>query len=370
MDINNQDDQELLSAYLDGALTAAELAQVESWLASSDAAVSYLDQLRSQRSALKALATAHAPGLKVNFAELVVAQAVSARRSAAAGATDQGRLAPVSAEHAGSSRLWLTVGSFLATAAAIGWLLFIASAEKPAPIQLVDIPKVQPQPESPTDDLPGPAMPEVLAPEALVGSGRQSGDDLHKLNDVMSVGMLFMGDAVMSAKAWDSGRFDELLDKHHIRYGEQCQAKRGLIVDIINNQSLVGAEPEPGATAEAALVYLQGSTFEMNQLMVEMESESTSFTDVRFTISLGGMSLNGKVNFSALISDLRKQSAVSPGQGLARLIVPDDNTKWADLLPIYQVSRRTTPRELTQGAASAISANRALGKVADEMSKC
>ncbi len=54
MDINNQSNQELLSAYLDDALSGAELAQVESWLATDDSAVSYLNELRSNRQSLKA----------------------------------------------------------------------------------------------------------------------------------------------------------------------------------------------------------------------------------------------------------------------------------------------------------------------------
>lgn len=64
MDLNNQFNQELLSAYLDDGLTDAELAQVETWLANDPTAVRYLNDLRSNRHTLKAMASP--PGLTLS----------------------------------------------------------------------------------------------------------------------------------------------------------------------------------------------------------------------------------------------------------------------------------------------------------------
>ena len=69
---NNQFDCELISAYLDDALSGSERHQAEQMLASDDQAARYLEQLRATRECLRSVAS---HGLTSSFAARVISQA-------------------------------------------------------------------------------------------------------------------------------------------------------------------------------------------------------------------------------------------------------------------------------------------------------
>ncbi len=145
MDINNQFDKEMLSAYLDDALTATELGQVERWLAEDPHAADYLERLRSNRNTLKALASLPTVGLRPTFAERVVAQAVTAKAASlqelAAEAETQlpqaGRVHLPASQPTTKSRPWWAWATIATTAAAISWFAFAPKWETAKPLTLI-----------------------------------------------------------------------------------------------------------------------------------------------------------------------------------------------------------------------------------------
>lgn len=107
---------ELLSAYLDGEVTAEERAEVELHLATNEAARQLLEELRSLRGDMAAL-----PRVKVtvDFSDRVIQAAVAARAASAKATVN----APLVAPAHSSRQRWLYVAVGIAAAAAC---LFIA----------------------------------------------------------------------------------------------------------------------------------------------------------------------------------------------------------------------------------------------------
>jgi len=118
---------ELLSAYLDGEVTAEERAAVEAHLATSDAARQLLSELQSLRSDMGALPRAR---VAANFSDRVVQAAVAAK------AANQ----PVATPARAARRSWMVVTAAVAATAACLLVAVQFWGPAPAPIAVPNTP--------------------------------------------------------------------------------------------------------------------------------------------------------------------------------------------------------------------------------------
>ena len=342
MDIHNQFDQELLSAYLDDALSGKELADVEIWLAKDDAANRYLTQLRDQRTALKSLAAINHRGLKAGFANEVLALALAAGRDQRS--MDEGSMDKVQLPSAANSTVetstnprWMVWASLAATAAAVTWLLIVPSFRTTeVPQTLVgNVPLGPPdrtlvEPELPQPELPSSeptAQPETMSIPRLADTGKHTPDQLHQPSELIQLQLVFIGDVLVEKEAWESAKFDQLLEKYGIRYSKELVANQRLIEGLVESRVIAGGDPDPNAEKDAALVYIDCPASAMNKLVVEIENDHENFADVQVSYALSGAgSLGGSVNYDNLLTALRDLTGTSTGRGVARLIVPEKSS--------------------------------------------
>ncbi len=278
MDINNQSDQELLSAYLDGALTAEELVQVEGWLATDFTAVTYLNSLRSNRHTLQALANLPSIHRKPSFADRVLAQTHGSIDHATFRETSGDQVRLPEATPSPESRNWWAWGVFAATAAAVTWMALVPFTRSPEINGLLSQHAVE-VPDNRSDVPPPvvpdqPALPETggkMLTESLSPNSKPRGaDELHQLDKPMTIQLLLIGDVLMSESAWNEGKFDQLLEKHGVRYDKEVVAERALIEGLIEGQVTVGPNADPNSQQDAALVYVDCPVEALNKIMVEI----------------------------------------------------------------------------------------------------
>lgn len=361
MDINNQFDQEMLSAYLDDALTAEELGLVENWLASDPAAATYLNELRSNRNTLKAIAGLPAVGLRPGFADQVMARALEA-------ASNQNRelRLPESIPEllpSRSSNQWWKWSVLAAAAAAVAWLAFVPtfktpsiqpiagistgepSIPKPAdpsnePVPSDTVPNV-PEPKQPGREPPKPDDPNASG-KRLAGTGTRSPDELHSPDSFAPLQMIFIGDAVMSKSAWESGKFDQLLDEFGIRYEKELVASKEMIEGLIESQTIVGPDADSNSRQEAALVYIDCPAVALSKMLVKLEKDGKDFVNFNVTMAMNGGGLGLPNSYDKLMSALKKDTSPGNGRGIARLIMPDNaSPELGKLLTGFEVVEKT-----------------------------
>ena len=348
MDINNQFDQELLSAYLDDGLTAEELAQVESWLAADSTAVSYLDSLRSNRNTLKALASLPGLGLKSSLADRVLA-----RTHAADTASGEKVNLPAPLEKS-NGRNWWAWAALAASAAAVAWFAVLPLLQpNPQPITFVpEVPEAVDVPGPGTNDIADTKPEDLLKkslPEAppavdLVDQSKRGPEERHGLDKLPVIQSLLVSDVLMTASAWNSGKFDQLLEKHGIRYEKELIAQPTLVAALIESQVTAGPDADPSNQQDAALVYIDSPVEALDKLLVEIENDRENFVGLNYNIAMGGL---GDSKMDKLLAELRAQTGSSNARGIARLIVPESSSKEQEkLLPGFDVLKKNTPQPL------------------------
>ena len=373
MDINNQFDQELLSAYLDDGLSAAELAQVETWLASDPTAVSYLNDLRSNRHTLKAMANLPGLTLKSSLSDRVLAQIHSAEPH-----TSEVRLPTITSQP--NSRHWWAWGTLAATAAAVTWfavlplmqpsqsMSFVPTVELPA--EQPDSIKVADQPHNAKDllkdTLPGPAMPGDKGPTELVGSGNSAPNELQGVV-IPQFQILLIADVMVKETAWDAGKFDKLLEKFGIQYDKELVAKPSLVKSLIESQVTVGPDADPSTQQDAALVYVDSPAKALDDLLLEIENDSDNFVGLNYQHAMGGTGLGAASPYDSMLSALRKQTGTSQGRGIARLILPEGPRQTtSSMLPAFEVPVRNTDAKLRGNAIKSKAGNLQVGNSSGE----
>lgn len=355
MDINNQFDQEMLSAYLDDALTAEELGLVENWLASDPAAATYLDALRSNRNTLKAIAGLPAVGLRPGFSDQVMARALEA-----ASTQNRDLRLPESLPEllpSRSSNQWWKWSVLAAAAAAVAWLAVVPtfkttsiqpiagiSSGEPSDLKPADPPN-EPVPDVPEPKLPGREPPKPDDPNAPggkpAGTGTRSPDELHSV-DIAPLQMIFIGDAVMSKSAWEAGKFDQLLDEFGIRYEKELVASKEMIEGLIESQTIVGPDADPNSRQEAALVYIDCPAVALSKMLVKLEKDGKDFVNFNVTTAMNGGGLGLPNSYDKLMSALKKDTSPGNGRGIARLIMPDSTSpELGKLLTGFEVVEKT-----------------------------
>lgn len=353
MDINSQFDQELLSAYLDDALTAAELSQVEQWLASDLAAATYLDQLRSNRNTLKAIADLPTVGLKASLAARVLEKALAAQAENVA--SEPVRLPSNSSSSQGRS--WLAWGTLAATAAAIGWFAIVPLFRQPQINTL--LPDVVVVPEVPQADPKAPEdVPDASEkrPEEFVGTGPTGPDLRHDPVDVIPLHLLFIGDVVMTESAWDAGKFDALLESYGIRFEKEIVASKQMLEGLIDSQTIVGPDADPQSQQEAALIYIDCPAVALSKLIVKLESDGKDFLGFNFNMAMSGGVPGVPNSYDKLMKSLAQQAGTSPGRGTARLIVPKPSDALGKILPQFEAVKKKTSQPMLMEAAALVEA--------------
>lgn len=347
MDINHQFDQELLSAYLDDALTADELGLVEQWLAEDPAAVTYLNELRSNRNTLKAIASLPAIGLRSDFADRVVAQAIQAASTEKATDHDrQNHAVDLPKTIPTHSKQWWAWGSIAAVAAAVTWFAIVPMFDKPTMQPLVAQPSNGPAPNlpEPEDVVPKPIVQpgDAPTPGTYVREGVPSPEKLNSPDRLAPLQLIFIGDAVMSKTAWESGKFDQLLDEYGIRYEKELIASKEMIEGLVESQTIVGPEADPTSRQEAALVYIDCPAVALSKLLVKLENDGKDFVNFNVTMAMNGGGLGLPGSYDKLLSALQKETSPSTGRGIARLVVPDNSSPaLGKLLTGFEVVEKT-----------------------------
>ncbi len=365
MDINNQFDKEMLSAYLDDALTATELGQVERWLAEDPHAADYLERLRSNRNTLKALASLPTVGLRPTFAERVVAQAVTAKAASlqelAAEAETQlpqaGRVHLPASQPTTKSRPWWAWATIATTAAAISWFAFAPKWETAKPLTLIpsagadanggpsagDVASNSPGVPTGQDPAIGNQLPVVRPDEMTTPGGksvdnaRSTPDQRHEREDMATLELMFIGEVLMSESAWNAGKFDQLIEGYGIRYEKELVASQALIEGLIESKVIAGGDADPDKKQDAALVFIDCPAVAMSKLLVALENDGQDFLGFNYNIAMSGASLGLPGDYDKLISALQSQTTSSNGRGTARLIVPDRSSKeLSKLLPRFE----------------------------------
>lgn len=360
MDINNQFDQELLSAYLDDGLTADELVQVERWLATDPTAAAYLDSLRSNRHTLKALASLPSIGLKSSLADRVLARTHAMDSSVG----EKVRL-PAAVETS-RSRHWWTWGALAASAAAVAWFAILPFLQPtPHSVELTsggELPEAHGQPAVPAPSnaelalgtpTSGKSLLEKTLPETpgglSVDRSQRGPEERQGLDKFAVIQSLLVGDVMMTETAWNSGKFDQLLEKHGIRYEKELIAQPSLIAALIESQVTVGSDADPSNQQNAALVYIDSPGEALDKLLVEIENDRENFVGLNYNISMGGL---GDTKADKLLAALRAQTGSSNAQGIARVILPEiDGKEHSKLMPGFEVSKKNAPQDLRDNAA-------------------
>lgn len=347
-------DRELLSAYLDDALEGPERARAEEVLATHPGAVRYLDQLRSTRECLKSVPRSQLrSSLAARVLEQARAQALAeglpgdhhvlrASPDAPSATSDAPYVVPSGGD--GSSKrsrrvshriAWAVMAVAAAVIAGLAVLPLVPlnqpqnAVAQHEPGEKVSGEVASGQPASANDEERSPfdsvAANDGSAPEAVgkLPPGREPAETPSEVAHVSSdrrrqapaLDFIMIIDAVVSTDAWESDRFEALLEKFGIPVASPIVADQDLIKVLEETRVVVGsaAEVSSGQQPRAALIYLRADATTLDRLYQAMHQDRQSFPEVVTDVSIDPN--------SALHTVLRRQSSTEDQRGPAAQVL-------------------------------------------------
>ena len=377
----NESVRELISAYLDGALSGSERLQAEQLFASDASAARYLDQLRATQECLRSLAPS---SMRSSIAEQVVGRA---RALAAAeglpsdhhvlrGARSTHTVTPVlipsslaaassvegaSQPMAGGDRGWadwiprsnrLLWSSLVTAAAAILGMVALPNLFDPMPHAEPLISQVLPSGSVSPESLPLPndidgigpgadrdvspfdsiaTADEAMRPDSSGGGGLPVAREDKELSR-MQFEYFMTVDAAMSREAWESSYFETLLDKAGVPQSSPITTDAELIKVLDDSLVTVSAADSGGSSAnrKAALLFVRANGPNVDNLLVAMSQDRAHFLSVSYNLSVND-------NRKLLGRLLRKQSmSQADGDLGARVLLgSQETTANGELVPNF-----------------------------------
>lgn len=384
-------DRELLSAFLDDALSDSERQQVQSLLVSDAVAARYLDEMRATRECLKTLATdslqssiaarvisraqtiALSEGLPANH-PVMLSMGSSANVSDAITAGQSGHLIPSERVNTRSGSaiivrdriatnanrlMWSGLAVLAASILCAALLPFFRNSapenliSQVAPELSIDngssvaAPDVEVSPfEStlaaspvPSPDV-SPRSPAERPPSGVLDTmnGSDAADSLKLDLEIAAPAFdfLLMCEAVLTQEGWKAGRFDALLDELGVSIAGTILVEPEMMT-VLEESKVIGVNTgEPASKRSGtALVFVQGNVGVLDQLIVAMESDRISFSEFSYNLAID----EKKVLLAKL---LRKQAGRrnSPQASARFLVTSERPTASGQILPPFSSPKR------------------------------
>jgi negative regulator of sigma E activity len=283
--MSNYVTEELISAYIDGEVTADERAHVEKALAGSAKLQQVFQELKDLRSDLQSLPRFKLPD---DFALQVLERA---ERAAPSAATRAGRFARELSESTlprrqNRLRVWKSVATVAATLAVglLFALVYVAQQNGSAP---------QDPPDRVGEQLVGGPEPAPVPPEQSPDRVPGVNEDQFAKAEFDRAKYVFIVDLTLTPQAQEDHVFREAMRSAGIQFDPAIRVEEDLETALLENRFLGDVEKVvPGdalvrAADEIEMVYVSGNAQQVNQAIADLQSrQRDEITRVRFDMAI------------------------------------------------------------------------------------